>query len=224
MRTRVKICGITNPEDARTAVEAGADFLGVVLAPSPRQVTLEAAERALADVPEVVGRVGVFVDADPAFVAEAVKRLGLTTVQFHGSETPEMCALASAPVVKVIRVGTDFALSETEPFRGTVTAFLLDTLDTRKAGGTGRTFDWHVISRNRPGGVSLYLAGGLTPLNVAEAIRIVRPFAVDVSSGVEERPGHKDRLKVQAFMAAVRAADAAARATDAATRAANQEE
>ncbi len=207
MRTRVKICGITNPEDARTAVEAGADVLGVVLAPSPRQVTLEQAGRALADVPPGVGRVGVFVDADPVFVAEAVERLGLTAVQFHGSETPEACAAAPAPVIKVLRVGTDFALAEAAPFRGTVSAYLLDTLDTRKAGGTGRTFDWHVITRNRPGGAPLYLAGGLTPLNVADAICTVRPFAVDVSSGVEERPGHKDRLKIQAFMAAVRAAD-----------------
>jgi phosphoribosylanthranilate isomerase len=118
-----------------------------------------------------------------------------------------MCSAAPAPVIKVLRVGTDFALAEIEPFRGTVSAFLLDTLDTRKAGGTGRTFDWQVITRNRPGGVSLYLAGGLTPLNVADAIRTIRPYAVDVSSGVEERPGHKDRLKIQAFMAAVRAAD-----------------
>ena len=214
MHTRVKICGITNPGDARTAVDAGADVLGVVLAPSSRQVTLEQAERALADVPPEVGRVGVFVDADPAFVADAVERLGLSAVQFHGSETPEMCAAAPAPVIKVLRVGTEFAFAEMEPFRGTVSAFLLDTLDTRKAGGTGRTFDWQVITRNRPGGVSLYLAGGLTPLNVADAIRTIRPFAVDVSSGVEERPGHKDPIKVRAFMAAVRAADAATTATD----------
>ncbi len=214
--TRVKICGITNPEDARTAVAAGADALGVVLAPSSRQVTLCEAVRALEGVPSEIDRIGVFVDADPAFVAEAVERIGLTYVQFHGSETPEVCASAPVPVIKVLRVGMDFALAETEPFRGSVTAFLFDTLDTRKAGGTGRTFDWQTLTRNRPGGVPLYLAGGLTPLNVGDAIRAVRPYAVDVSSGVEERPGHKDRHKIAAFMAAVRAADVLVEAASAA--------
>ncbi len=207
MRTRVKICGITNPEDARTAVAAGADALGVVLAESPRQVTIAQAARALAGVPAPVARVGVFVNAHPDFVAEAVERIGLTAVQFHGDESPGDCLAAPAPVIKAMRVGTDFALEELEPFRGTVTAFLLDATDPHKRGGTGRTFDWQLLSRNRPGGVSFFLAGGLSPTNVAEAIRIARPFAVDVSSGIEEHPGHKDPIKIAAFMAAVRAAD-----------------
>ncbi|MCE5190718.1 MAG: phosphoribosylanthranilate isomerase [Actinomycetia bacterium] len=207
MRTRVKICGITNPQDARTAVASGADALGVVLAESSRQVTIAQAARALADVPTRVARVGVFVNAAPAYVAEAVTRIGLTYVQFHGDESPEACVGAPAPVIKAVHIGTSFALEELEPFRGTVAAFLLDATDARKRGGTGRTFDWRLLTCNRPGGAPLFLAGGLSPQNVAEAIRIVRPFAVDVSSGVEEHPGHKDPIKIAAFMAAVRAAD-----------------
>lgn len=207
MRTRVKVCGITNPEDARTAVTAGADALGVVLAESSRQLTIAEAARVLAEVPPLVARVGVFVNADPEFVAEAVTRIGLTYVQFHGDESPEACAAAPVPVIKASQVGTSFALEELEPFGGTVAAFLLDATDACKRGGTGRTFDWRLLTRNRPGGAPLFLAGGLSPQNVAEAIRIARPFAVDVSSGVEEHPGHKDPIKIAAFMAAVRAAD-----------------
>lgn len=207
MRTRVKICGITNPGDARTAVAAGADALGVVLAPSSRQVTIAEAARALADVPPLVARVGVFVNADPAFVAEAVERIGLTYAQFHGDETPDDCLTAPVPVIKAMQVGTAFAFDELEPFGAAVHAFLLDATDPRKRGGTGRTFDWQLLTRNRPEGLHFFLAGGLSPQNVAEAITVARPFAVDVSSGVEEHPGHKDPIKIAAFMAAVRAAD-----------------
>jgi phosphoribosylanthranilate isomerase len=206
-RTRVKICGITNPGDAALAVEAGADALGVVLAPSSRRVSIAEAAGALAEVPPFVARVGVFVNADAEFVAEAIERIGLTAVQFHGDETPEACAAACVPVIKAFGVGTEFALASFEPFRGSVAALLLDKQDAAKRGGTGQTFDWQVLTRNGPGGVRLLLAGGLTPDNVGAAIRAVHPFAVDVSSGVEERPGHKDHLKVHAFMAAVRAAD-----------------
>lgn len=216
-RTRVKICGITNPGDARTAVLAGADALGVVLAPSSRQVTIAEAARALAGAPPLVARVGVFVNADPAFVAEAVERIGLTCVQYHGGETPTQCAAAPVPVIRAMQVGTEFAFDELEPFRAAVNGFLLDTKDTRKRGGTGRTFDWHILTRNRPEGFTFFLAGGLSPINVAEAIRIARPFAVDVSSGVEEHPGLKDSIKIAAFMAAVRAADAEIRQASATT-------
>ncbi|MDO8950056.1 MAG: phosphoribosylanthranilate isomerase [Actinomycetota bacterium] len=207
MRTRVKICGITNPGDAALAVEAGADALGVVLAPSTRQLSIAEAARALADVPPLIARVGVFVNADPAFVAEAIEQIGLTAVQFHGDETPEHCAACAVPVIKAFGVGTEFALASVEPFRGSVAALLLDKHDAAKRGGTGQAFDWQLLTRKRPGGVPFLLAGGLDPLNVFEAIRTVRPFAVDVSSGVEERPGHKDPHKLTAFMAAVRAAD-----------------
>lgn len=207
MRTRIKICGITTPGDAAAAVAAGADALGVVLAPGKRQVSIDAAARALADVPPLVARVGVFVNAEPAFVDEAIARIGLTAVQFHGDETPEQCAATSIPVIKALRVGTDFALQVFEPFRGTVASLLLDTYTPGSHGGTGRTFDWSAQAGVVPGGASLILAGGLTALNVAEAIRTLHPFAVDVSSGVESSPGVKDHAAINAFVAAVRAAD-----------------
>ncbi|MGB4593340.1 MAG: phosphoribosylanthranilate isomerase [Coriobacteriia bacterium] len=207
MRTRIKICGITTPGDAAAAVAAGADCLGVLLAPSKRQISIDEAARVLADVPPLVARVGVFVNADAAFVAEAVERIGLTAVQFHGDETPEQCAAVAVPVIKAFRVGTDFALQTFEPFRATVASLLLDTYTPDSHGGTGRVFDWSAQAGVIPGGASLILAGGLTPQNVAQAICALHPFAVDVSSGVESAPGVKDHTAINAFVAAVRAAD-----------------
>lgn len=211
-RTRIKICGITTATDAAAAVAAGADALGVVLAPSVRQVSLEQAERALADVPPLVARVGVFVDVRADDVWEAVARLGLSAVQFCGDEAPETCEAAPVPVVKAFRVGTGFDMSDLEPFRGRVAALLLDSHSHSQQGGTGIAFDWQ-RARRHPEWAPLFLAGGLNPENVAEAISTVRPFAVDVSSGVESEPGRKDAARIRAFCDAVRAADAGLCAT-----------
>ncbi len=210
-RTRVKICGITNAEDVLAAVKAGADALGVVLTEGPRQVTLDEAAEALRDAPPFVARVGVFVDADPAFVAEAAGRLGLSALQFHGEESPERCAHAPAPVVKALRVrdGADLA-AELAAYRGAAAAFLLDTFVRGENGGTGVTFAWDSVPP-LPRWAPVIVAGGLTPVNVGAAVRALVPFAVDVSSGVEERRRHKDHDKMQAFVAAVRAADAEVR-------------
>jgi phosphoribosylanthranilate isomerase len=210
-RTRVKICGITNAEDAAAAVAAGADALGVVLTEGPRQVSLDEAEAALRRVPPLVARVGVFVDADPAFVAEAVRRLRLSAVQFHGDETPEDCAAAPAPVVKAIRVsdGSD-PVPDLEAFRGAASLFLLDTYVRGERGGTGVSFAWESLPP-LPEWAPIVVAGGLTPVNVGAAILALVPFAVDVSSGVEERRRHKDHMKLHAFVAAARAADEEAR-------------
>lgn len=205
-RTRVKVCGLTSAEDAASAVRAGADALGVIMADSPRQVDISTAEEVLAQVPPLIARVGVFVDASPEYVARAVERLGLSAVQFHGSETPEMCAATPVPVIKVFRVGTGFDVGEMEPYRATVAALLLDTYDPQRAGGTGKAFTWDAFA-GVPGWAPVIVAGGLTPANVGGAIDALHPFAVDVSSGVEERPRYKDRLKLHAFVAAVRAAD-----------------
>lgn len=188
------------------AVEAGADACGFIFADSPRRVTIEQATELAALVPPPVGRIGVFVDADPGFVEEAVRSCGLTAVQFSGNESPEECSAVSVPVVKTLGVGTDFGLSAIEPYRGLAAAVLLDTYDSQRAGGTSRVFSWSAIGI-LPGRAPIFVAGGLSPENVAEAIRTMRPFGVDVSSGVESAPGIKDPDKIRAFCAAVRRAD-----------------
>ena len=205
-RTRVKVCGITSAADAAAAVDAGADAVGVILAPSPRQVSVECAEEILAEVPPFVVRVGVFVDADSDEVESAISRAGLTAVQLHGSESPEMCARISVPVIKALRVGKEFDVDCVELFQTHVAAVLLDTYDPQRLGGTGKTLAWDAITE-LSGRAPLILAGGLTSDNVAEAIRVVRPFAVDVSSGVEASPGVKDHRRLFDFTAAVHAAD-----------------
>ena len=206
MRTRIKICGLTRAEDAAAVVAAGADAVGLVFARSPRQVSIELAAEVTAAVPPPVGRVGVFVDADAEFVAEAVERCGLTAVQLCGSETPEYCSAMPVPVVKVLGVGTDFGWSAAEPYRGHAAVLLLDTLIHGMAGGTSQTFDWQAIGQP-PGRAPVFVAGGLTPGNVGTAVRTMRPYAVDVSSGVESSPGIKDHALIEAFCAAVRAVD-----------------
>ena len=205
-RTRIKVCGITNAADAEAAVNAGADAVGVIFAPSPRQVTLEQAAAALAVVRPPVARIGVFVDARIEEIEDAVRRCGLTAVQFSGHESPADCDAVSVPVVKAFGVGTDFGLEDVEPFRDHAAALLLDTYLAGKAGGTTQVFDWQSLGAV-PGWALVYVAGGLNPDNVGECVAVLRPYAVDVSSGVEARPGTKDHAKLLAFCSAVRAAD-----------------
>lgn len=208
-RTRIKICGLMRPEDAAAAVAAGADAVGVVLAPSKRGVTLEQAERVLAGVPEAVARAGVFVDAPIGDVIEATRLLGLRAVQLHGAESAGYCRTVShsAAVVKAVRVGADFDPHPLEAYRDVVAALLLDTLVPGQEGGTGQVFDWMLAAGRMPRWARVVLAGGLAPENVADAIRLMRPYAVDVSSGVEDAPGVKNRELMERFVAAVRAAD-----------------
>ncbi len=206
MRTRVKVCGLASAADAAEAVRAGADALGVILAESPRQVTLTEAEEIFAGIPPFVARVGVFVDAPSDYVERAVARLGLAAVQFHGCETPASCAKAPAPVIKALRVGPGFDFGEAEPYRDKVTAILLDTLVEGTDGGTGRVFPWEEVSP-LPDWTPVVVAGGLNPVNVGAAIKVLRPYGVDVSSGVEERLRQKDRSRLHAFVAAVKTAD-----------------
>ena len=205
-RTRIKICGITNAHDAALAVAAGADAVGVILAASPRQVTVEQAADALAVVPLPVARVGVFVDPTVEEVAAAVAACGLTAVQFSGSELPRLCDAVGVPVLKALHIGTDFDLEGAEPFRGHAAALLLDTYVAGKAGGTSQAFDWPSLGA-LPGWAPFFIAGGLNPNNVAACIAALHPFAVDVSSGVEASAGIKDPEKITAFCAAVRDAD-----------------
>jgi len=205
-RTRIKICGITRAEDALCAVDNGADAIGVIFAPSARQVTMAQAAATLTDVPPGVARVGVFVDPTLDDVEEAVRGCGLTAVQLSGHESPELCDAVSVPVLKAIHIGTDFPLERTESYRGHAAALLLDTLVPGKVGGTSQAFNWLTLGV-LPGWAPSFVAGGLNPSNVAACIAALRPFAVDVSSGVEASPGIKDPDKIIAFCAAVRDAD-----------------
>lgn len=205
-RTRVKICGITRVEDALCAVDAGADAIGLVFyPPSPRAVTVEQAARICAVLPPLVTAVGLFVDAEPGRVREVLEQVPLALLQFHGGETAEYCAAFRRPYLKALRVRDDTdieaALADYAQARG----LLLDTYRPGVPGGTGEVFDW----RRVPAAAAprIVLAGGLNAANVGDAVARVRPFAVDVSGGVESAPGAKDPQRIEAFIAAVRRAD-----------------
>jgi phosphoribosylanthranilate isomerase len=204
---KVKICGITNVEDALSAVEAGADALGFNFwRGSRRYLTPLSAREIVARVPAGVLCVGVFVDeAAPSDVERAAAEAGVGAVQLHGEETPEFCAgVRGFEVIKALRVGGGFR-GETAA-RFATQAVLLDAYSESLPGGTGRTFDWALAKEARALVSKLYLAGGLTPENVGAAVEQVGPYAVDVCSGVESAPGRKDAGRVRAFVAAARAA------------------
>jgi phosphoribosylanthranilate isomerase len=203
---QVKVCGITNLQDALAAVAAGADALGFnFYTRSPRYIAPEAARRIITNLPSSVLCVGVFVnEADHLAVARAAIRSGVAAVQLHGDESPDYCAaLRGHHVIKALRVGQNFAPEDATKYPAQ--AVLLDAYSEKAHGGTGQTFDWSIARRTRAAVAQLYLAGGLTPENVAAAIVEVEPYAVDVCSGVESAPGHKDEGRVRAFVAAVRA-------------------
>ena len=207
MPTRVKICGITHLEDAEHAVELGAAALGFnFYPPSPRYVAPSAAVEIIRQLPPFVMPVGVFADETLAeHVATVAREAGVAAVQLHGPGLPTMNGpLGGFPVILAVAVGKDFRPEGLSRFRAS--AFLLDTVDPNLLGGTGKTFDWSLAREAKHFG-TLILAGGLTPENVAQAIREVRPYAVDVASGVESAPGVKDAAKLRAFFAAVAEAD-----------------
>ena len=207
MTVRVKICGITTPEDALAAAEAGADMVGLMFAPgSPRYLPLPAAAAVARVLPPYVLRVGVFVNPDEATVWEAIAACGLGMLQFHGDESPEFCRQFGLMTVKAFRVRDETSLVSLTAYN--TDAWLLDAWVPDKHGGTGHTFNWALARQARSLGRPIILAGGLTPENVGQAIREVQPFAVDVSSGVEISPGRKSPERMQAFVAAVRQAAA----------------
>jgi phosphoribosylanthranilate isomerase len=209
MSVRVKICGITSLEDARMAVEAGADAVGFVFFPgSPRSVTVQTVAEISRSLPGRVLRVGVFADAAPTMILPTVSTCALDAVQLHGEESPEFCdALAPFPVWKAFRVRGREVLQQLAAYRDMTAAWLLDSYVEGQPGGTGATFNWELAREAQQLAHPIVLAGGLTPDNVAEAVRRVRPAAVDVSSGVESAPGRKDPDKVRRFIAAARAAE-----------------
>ncbi|MGB8991643.1 MAG: phosphoribosylanthranilate isomerase [Desulfobaccales bacterium] len=200
---RIKICGITNLDDALLAVDLGADALGFVFYPqSPRYVTPEAAREIIAQLPPFVAAVGVFVDEEAARVRDLAAKVRLDWVQLHGQESPEYCRRLGCKVIKGFRIQDESSLKELESFQGATQALLLDTYKPGQVGGTGESFDWQLAREAKKYG-RIILAGGLTPDNVAQAIRIAQPQAVDTASGTEAAPGKKDPAKLRAFFKAI---------------------
>lgn len=198
-RTRVKICGITRVGDGEAASAAGADAVGLVFyPPSPRAVDVETAVAIRRALPPFVTVVGLFVNAAAEKVTEAARRVPLDLLQFHGDEPPAACAEFGLPFLKAVRVDEKVDLeAEARRYRE-ASALILDTPDGRLWGGSGRTFDWSLVPEAI--GKPVVLAGGLTPENVAEAVARLRPYAVDVSGGVESAPGIKDAGKIVKFI------------------------
>ena len=203
---KVKVCGITNAEDAWAAVEAGADALGFIFyEQSPRYVVPAVASRIIAELPPLIMPVGVFVNEGMATVRSIMDTCGLAMAQLHGDENASYCHELSRPSMKALRLkdrGSLLALAEYQG-RGGVRGFVLDTFSELTYGGTGQVTDW-ALAADVAKSTRILLAGGLTPDNVAEAIHTVRPYGVDVSSGVESAPGKKDHAKIRAFLEAVR--------------------
>ncbi len=202
--TIVKICGITNINDALMAAELGVDALGFVFAESPRRVSPDQAVAISKELPPVVAKVGVFVDEDIERVRELAAACDLDLLQFHGSESPEYCAAFGCRAIKAFRM-KDSSILNGLPQYG-AGPYLLDAYSDNAPGGTGRTFDWTLAEKAKAYG-RIILSGGLNPGNVGLAIATARPCGVDVGSGIEAAPGKKDPLKTQAFMRAVRQAE-----------------
>ena len=205
-KINVKICGITNLTDAQTAVRLGADALGFIFAPSPRQIAPQTARDIIRALPPFVKTVGVFVNEAPAAIRKVINDCGLDLVQLHGDESPDLCNELMPYTIKALRVKDESSLQTGQAYQGKVRALLLDTYSKKKAGGTGKTFDWELALRIKKQGFPLILSGGLTPANIVAAIHTVRPYGIDVNSGVEERPGQKSPTLMRDLMENVRQA------------------
>ena len=210
---RVKICGITRPTDAVAAADAGADAIGLLFAKSPRQITVARARQIIAALPPWVARVGVFVNAKSSAIERAVEMLALTEVQLHGDESPpQKTGLTAVRIIKALRVRDRSFIDDVARWRDAgVAGILFDAFSPTVRGGAGRRFDWDLVVQARKcGGLDdappIILAGGLTPQNIRAAIRTVRPWGVDVSSGVESGPGIKSVEMIERFIAAAQSA------------------
>jgi phosphoribosylanthranilate isomerase len=205
---KVKICGITNWADARRAIESGADLLGFnFVRTSPRYVTPAKARRMVKKLPGNISAVGVFENESEEAMLEIARSVGLSQLQLHGDESPAMVARLAqngehVGVIKALRVKKPFRVAKLAAYKR-AGAILLDGFSRQARGGTGKTFDWHLARRAKRHG-RIFLAGGLTPENVGQAIRTARPYAVDVCSGVESRPGKKDALRMRSLVRAVK--------------------
>lgn len=205
MSVRIKICGITRLEDALAAVDAGADALGFMFVEaSPRCVTREQAAQIIGKLPPFIARVGVFVNPSADKVRAVIAETGIDTLQFHGEETPAFCQQFGLRAIKAFRVRDAESLKALPDYPSET--WLLDSFVAGKHGGTGAVFNWDLAAQAVKQGGRVILAGGLTPDNATDAVRQVRPYALDVSSGVEFAPGRKDAAKVRAFIAAAKRA------------------
>lgn len=199
---KVKICGITNIEDAHAAVEAGADALGFIFAlSSPRCVRVENARNIVRSLPPFVTPVGVFVDSDRQEILKTIETVGIQAIQFHGNEQPEDLLDYAIQTYKAFRVHDEFDISQIA--RYSPKAFLLDTFVNSLDGGTGRTFNWDIAVQAKLFG-KIILSGGLNTNNIAEAVRTVQPYAIDINSGVESAPGKKDKAKINEVFSILR--------------------
>ena len=203
-KVKVKICGITNYEDATIAVDLGATALGFIFADSPRQITPQKARDIIHAIPPFVKTVGVFVNEGPTEIKEVVHYCGLDLVQLHGDESPGLCRELMPYTIKALRIKDASSIQSSLAYQGKVRALLLDTYAKDKAGGTGSTFDWRLAIKIKELGIPIILAGGLGPSNIDGAIRTVKPYAVDVNSGVEECPGKKSHMLMKDLMKKVR--------------------
>ncbi len=202
--TRIKICGITNKDDALWAVDLRVDALGFIFAESPRRMEPDVVCEIVKLLPPFISTVGVFVDEDKEKVKEIADLCSLTALQFHGEESPANCRGFRQKIIKSFRVKDESVLKKATSYK--VDAYLLDTYLPDRSGGTGKTFNWEIAEKVKELGVPLILSGGLNPDNVARAISEVRPYAVDVSSGVESREAKKDYGKLERLVKTVRKA------------------
>jgi phosphoribosylanthranilate isomerase len=199
-KTAVKICGITDHEDALFAAELGVSALGFIFAPSPRQITPKKAHEIIRALPPFVKAVGVFVNERPALIKRVINYCGLDLVQLHGDESPDLCYQLMPYTIKVLRIKDEEGLPTGSRYKGRTRALLLDTYSKYRAGGTGKTFCWKHALKIKQLGIPVILSGGLGPSNIVDAINTVRPYAVDVNSGVEKRPGKKSHALLKDLM------------------------
>ncbi|MFC1478231.1 phosphoribosylanthranilate isomerase [Candidatus Margulisiibacteriota bacterium] len=199
---KIKICGITNLEDALLACELGADAIGFIFAPSPRQVNLETVRGITSQIPPFVTRVGVFVNEPAELINETARNCGLDAVQLHGDESPEYCKSIKRRVIKVLRIKEGSDLDVIKLYEDHVSAFLFDTYSPDQYGGTGKTFNWDIlkdVETSKP----YIVSGGITPDNVSSLLGSVDPYGIDIGSGVESSPGKKDPEKLKQLFAAL---------------------
>ena len=204
---KIKICGITNKEDAEKAVSLGADYIGFIFADSPRKIEPHIAKPIIENLKGKVLSTGVFVNESPEAIRKTIECCSLDAIQLHGDESPQYCSqLDNTRVIKTFRIKDSSSLNPISRYKN-VFAYLLDTFSDRKYGGTGRAFDWELAIRAKSFGKPIILSGGLGLNNIEEAIKSIKPYAVDISSSIELKPGKKDHKAMERLFAVIKALD-----------------